>query len=178
MSVAFIGNTLLDRSQDFGYLETLLHQAHPNHDLTVRNLAWSADALGFNRVPQTSPTPTSTSFSLRPTLSSQRTVSTSRSPGPDGLVKFQDNLNDYITETKSKAFNGKNGPKLVLLSPIANENTKASVPPFNKRTFGFTPTPCAKSQRSSRSVSLIFIRSPIRRWHHPARPNVQRLPPQ
>ena len=51
MNIAFIGNTLLDRSQDFGYLEALLHQAHPNHDLTVRNLAWPADALGLQPRP-------------------------------------------------------------------------------------------------------------------------------
>ena len=45
MSIAFIGNTLLDRAQDFGYLETMIQQAYPGRQLTVRNLAWSADSL-------------------------------------------------------------------------------------------------------------------------------------
>ena len=49
--IVYVGNTLLDRSQDFGYLETLLHQAHPNHSLKVRNFAWSADAIDLQPRP-------------------------------------------------------------------------------------------------------------------------------
>ena len=41
--IALIGNTLFERSQFFGYFESLLHQQFPEHQLVVRNLAWSAD---------------------------------------------------------------------------------------------------------------------------------------
>ena len=41
--VAFVGNTLLERSQHFGYFEALLHRQFPDHQLVVRNLCWSAD---------------------------------------------------------------------------------------------------------------------------------------
>jgi ABC-type transport system involved in cytochrome bd biosynthesis fused ATPase/permease subunit len=37
--IALIGNLLLDAERRYGHLETLLHQHHPNHELTVRNLA-------------------------------------------------------------------------------------------------------------------------------------------
>ena len=41
--IAFVGNTLLERSQYFGFFEAMLHQAFPKHKLVVRNLCWSAD---------------------------------------------------------------------------------------------------------------------------------------
>ena len=51
MSIAYVGNTLLDRSQDFGYLETLLHQAYPDYRLTFRNFSWSADTIDLQPRP-------------------------------------------------------------------------------------------------------------------------------
>ncbi|MEQ9408574.1 MAG: hypothetical protein RIK87_12640 [Fuerstiella sp.] len=41
--IALVGNTLIDRSQLFGYFETMLHQKYPDHQLIIRNLAWPAD---------------------------------------------------------------------------------------------------------------------------------------
>ena len=124
MSIAFIGNTLLDRSQDFGYLETLLHQAYPNHDLTVRNLAWSADALGMQPRPANFADTDQHLVFVKADIIFAAYGFNESFAGPDGLAKFQDDLNGYITAIKAKAFNGKNGPRLVLLSPIANENTE------------------------------------------------------
>ena len=43
--IAFIGNTLFERSQLFGHFEALLHQRFPRHQLVVRNLSWSADEI-------------------------------------------------------------------------------------------------------------------------------------
>ena len=123
-SIAFIGNTLLDRSQDFGYLETLLHQAYPNHDLTVRNLAWSADALGMQPRPANFADTDQHLVFVKADIIFAAYGFNESFAGPDGLTKFQDDLNGYITAIKAKAFNGKNGPSLVLLSPIANEDTE------------------------------------------------------
>ena len=43
--IALIGNTLLERSQEFGQFEAMLHQQFPDLELVVRHLAWSADAI-------------------------------------------------------------------------------------------------------------------------------------
>src|SRR5881392_3172805 len=43
--VCIIGNTLADRMQHFGWLETLLHARHPRHELVFRNLGYSGDEL-------------------------------------------------------------------------------------------------------------------------------------
>ena len=41
--IALVGNTLLERLQLFAHVEALLQQRFPEHQLVVRNLAWSAD---------------------------------------------------------------------------------------------------------------------------------------
>lgn len=43
--IALIGNLFLDAERRHGPLETLLHQHHQKHELTVRNLAWPADEI-------------------------------------------------------------------------------------------------------------------------------------
>jgi plastocyanin len=124
MGIAFVGNTLLDRSQDFGYLETLLHQAHPNHDLTIRNLAWSADALGLQPRPANFADTEQHLVFVKADVVFAAFGFNESFAGPNGLAKFRSDLADYIAATKAKAFNGKTGPRLILLSPIANENVE------------------------------------------------------
>src|SRR2546421_1361702 len=43
--ISLIGNTLADRMQHDGWLETLLQARFPQHNLVVRNLGFSGDEL-------------------------------------------------------------------------------------------------------------------------------------
>src|SRR6202451_519330 len=43
--ISIIGNTLADRMQHDGWLETYLHAQFPKHDLVIRNLGYSGDEL-------------------------------------------------------------------------------------------------------------------------------------
>src|SRR5439155_12222767 len=43
--ITIIGNTLADRMQHDGWLETYFHSRFPKHDLTFRNLGFSGDEL-------------------------------------------------------------------------------------------------------------------------------------
>src|SRR5262249_22737859 len=43
--ISIIGNTLADRMQHDGWLETYFHARFPKHDLTFRNLGFSGDEL-------------------------------------------------------------------------------------------------------------------------------------
>src|SRR4051794_4948006 len=43
--VCVIGNTLADRMQHSGWLESLLHARYPEHKLVFRNLGFSGDEL-------------------------------------------------------------------------------------------------------------------------------------
>jgi putative heme-binding domain-containing protein len=50
--ICIIGNTLADRMQHDGWLETYLHSRFPTHDLAVRNLGFSGDEVaGFTERP-------------------------------------------------------------------------------------------------------------------------------
>jgi len=120
--IALIGNNLLDRLQYFGYLETLLHQHHPQHRLVVRNLAWSGDT------PDLQPRPANFADWDQHLAHEKADVVAAAFgfnesfAGEAGQAAFRRSLTDFVRRLKSKAFNGKNGPRVVLLSPIANEN--------------------------------------------------------
>src|SRR3954463_4939091 len=50
--ICIIGNTLADRMQHDGWLETMLHARFPNHKLVIRNLGFSGDEVaGFTSRP-------------------------------------------------------------------------------------------------------------------------------
>ena len=122
MSIALIGNTLLDRSQDFGYLETLIQQAYPAHRLTVRTLAWSADSLHYQPRPANFADTDQHLVFVKADIIFAAYGFNESFAGPDGLAEFKTKLTEFVQASKAKAFNGKKGPQLVLLSPIASEN--------------------------------------------------------
>ncbi len=120
--IALIGNTLLEREQHFGYFETLIHQNHPRHSLVVRNLAWSGDTV------TTQPRPANFA-DLDQHLTHEKAdvilaaFGFSESfAGVDGIDQFRQDLSRYVSQLKSKAFNRRGSPRIVLISPIANEN--------------------------------------------------------
>lgn len=122
--IAFIGNTLLERSQYFGYFETMLHQHFPKHQLIVRNLSWSADT------PDVQPRPANFASTVQHLTHEKIDVIfaaygfNESFKGKQGLDAFKKSLTEHVTMLKSKAFNGKTGPQIVLLSPIASEDVK------------------------------------------------------
>jgi len=122
--IVYVGNTLLDRSQDFGYLETLLHQVHPNHHLTVRNFAWSADTIDLQPRPANFADTDQHLVFAKADIIFVAFGFNESFKGISGVNNFRKIFNEYISATKAKAFNGNSGPMIILLSPIANENIK------------------------------------------------------
>lgn len=49
--ICIVGNTLAERMQHSGWLETLLHARYPQHELVVRNLGYSGDEINGFRDP-------------------------------------------------------------------------------------------------------------------------------
>ena len=43
--VVFLGNTLIERAQNYGYIETALTRRYPNRNIIFRNLGWSGDTV-------------------------------------------------------------------------------------------------------------------------------------
>jgi lysophospholipase L1-like esterase len=123
--IALIGNTLLDRAQHFGHLEALLHSHFPKHELVVRNLSWSADTVDLQPRP-------ANFANLDQHLTHEKVDVIIAAfgfnesfAGKDGLADFQKALTAFLTGLKTKAYNGKSAPRVLLISPIANENVEA-----------------------------------------------------
>ncbi len=158
--IAFIGNTLFDRDADFGHFETLLHQRFPNHELVLRNLAWSADEIDLQPRPD--------NFA---TLEQQLTIErvdviiaafgfNESFAGQEGVSAFRKRLTDFLKKIKTSAFNGESAPYIFLVSPIANENV-AGVPAAdlnNDRLQTYTET--MREVASNENVGFIDAYAP------------------
>jgi len=128
--VVFIGNTLFERAADFPHFEAMLVAGHPNLNLTVRTLAWSADELDLMPRPK--------NFGdLHQHLAAQQTDVifagfgfNESFGGLERLPEFRTRLVNFLNEVKTRSYNGRSAPRIVLVSPIANENVKG-VPAAN-----------------------------------------------
>jgi mono/diheme cytochrome c family protein/glucose/arabinose dehydrogenase len=142
--IAIVGSGLADRQQHHGWLETLIHKAYPDHELTVRNLGFAADEVALH--PRSDEVPTTEYFlNMKPgTLATKvgdtEVVYTSGADfhanvilaywgfnesfkGEAGLPEFKTNLDAYLKKHLAADY-GKGRPRLVLLSPIAHEDLK------------------------------------------------------
>lgn len=123
--IALIGNTLFDRSQHFGHFEAILQTAYPELQLMVRNLAWSADTASLR------PRPDNFAGVLQHLTYEKADVVfiafgfNESFKGKSGLAQFKETLATFLADLKSRSFNGKSAPQVVLVSPIANENIDA-----------------------------------------------------
>ncbi len=145
--ICIIGNTLADRMQHDGWLETMLQSRYPKHELVIRNLGFSADELtvrlrskNFGSQDQwlagNQPIPEPHRLTTRKGLIENRLEWTNTRAdvvfaffgynesfaGAEGLDKFRNDLEGFIKHTLAQKYNGKGAPRLVLFSPIAHEN--------------------------------------------------------
>jgi putative heme-binding domain-containing protein len=120
--ISLIGNTLADRMQHDGWLETLLQSRLPQHHLVFRDLGFSGDELTLRL--------RSDGFG-----SSDQWLAAHRNDmvfaffgynesfaGAEGLGRFKKDLTGFIQHTLAQKYNGKSAPRLVLFSPIAHED--------------------------------------------------------
>jgi hypothetical protein len=126
--VVLIGDALIERDQEYGYLETLLTLQNPDKAITFRNLGWSGDTVfgdaragfgtqadGFNHLKEHI-------LALKPTVVIVGYGMTDSFAGEAGLPRFVSGLNtllDVIAETKAR---------VVLLSPIAHQDLGRPLP--------------------------------------------------
>jgi azurin len=120
--IALVGNTLFDRAGQMGYFESLVQQRHPGFELEIRNLAWSADEVDLQPRPDNFGT-------LHQHLTVQRAdvifaaFGFNESFGGEAaLPAFKERVGAFLDALKASAFNGSTGPRIVLVSPVANEN--------------------------------------------------------
>lgn len=120
--ICIVGNALGERLQHYNDWESILHQRFPKLDLTVRNLGFPGDEP-FNRI-------RSENFGEPDKHLAHSEASVvmyffgfnESFAGEKGLSRFTADIKKLVEETKAKDY-GKGPPQIVLVSPIAFENT-------------------------------------------------------
>ncbi|MFT5240481.1 MAG: glucose/arabinose dehydrogenase/azurin/lysophospholipase L1-like esterase [Candidatus Promineifilaceae bacterium] len=122
--VVWIGNTLAERMQEYGHLETRMHARFPEHKLVVRNLAWSADTVSLRPRPdnfgdvhhylsESKADVILACYGLNETWDYE---------GEAGLERFGADLAEFLKGLLAHQYNGDTAPRIVLFSPIACED--------------------------------------------------------
>jgi putative heme-binding domain-containing protein len=122
--IVLIGNTLADRMQHDGWLETLLQSRFPQHELVIRNLGFSGDELTTRLRSANFGSPHHWLTLNKADVIFAFFGYNESFAGTAGLSKFKKDLNDFIKHSLDHQYNGKSPPRLVLFSPIAHENLR------------------------------------------------------
>lgn len=120
--VCIVGNTLAERLQHDGWLETYLQIRSPGRDVVIRNLGYSGDELTLRLRSAGFGTPDEhLTFSKADVVLAFFGYNESFG-GAEGLGKFKDDLASWIQHTLAQKYNGESSPRLVIFSPIAHED--------------------------------------------------------
>ncbi len=120
--LCLIGNTLAERMQHDGWLETVLQSRFPKHRLMIRDLGFSGDELGIRLRSAGFGSPDEWLSKHKADVVFAFFGYNESFAGQAGLDKFKKDLDDFIKHTLGQKYNGKTAPRLVLFSPIAHEN--------------------------------------------------------
>ncbi|CAG4992363.1 hypothetical protein DYBT9275_00947 [Dyadobacter sp. CECT 9275] len=130
--IALIGNTLADRMQEDGWLETYIQYRFPDKDISFRNLGFSADEVVLRYREEAFGTPDEWLTHVGADVIFAFFGFNESFSGESGLPRFKKDLTDFIKHSKQQKYNGQSAPELVLFSPIANENLKSRFLPDGK----------------------------------------------
>lgn len=165
--VAIIGNTMADRMQHFGWLETYLQAIFPEHELTFRNLGFSGDELK-NR-------PRSENFGDANQWLDKVDADVvlcffgynEALRGERALADFKQDLADVIEEMRAQRYNGESAPRLIFCSPIAHENLHDPNLPDGSENNGKLAMYTAAMQQvcGEHEVTFVDLFTPSRRFY-------------
>lgn len=119
--IVWIGNTLVEREQRYGYWEGALLAANKDKKITFRNLGWSGDTVygdaraGFDNAAKGFERLVSLTLELKPTVIFVSYGTNEAFEGKEGLGKFEKGLEkllDALAPAKAR---------IVLFSPLAFE---------------------------------------------------------
>ena len=120
--ICYIGNTLADRMQHHGWLETMIQAAHPSLELSVRNLGFPADEVKVRPRSASFGTPDEWLTKTKADVIFGFFGYNESFRGPAGLKEFKVQLAELIDGMRSQKYNGRTKPRIVLFSPIAHED--------------------------------------------------------
>jgi glucose/arabinose dehydrogenase len=119
--VCLIGNTLAERMQHDGWLETFFQSRLPQDQLTFRNLSVSADEVNLRTRVDGFGTPDEWLTREKADVVFAFFGYNESFGGEKGLAKFKKDLDAFVKHTLAQKYNDKGAPQLVLFSSIAQE---------------------------------------------------------
>jgi putative heme-binding domain-containing protein len=122
--ISFIGNTLPDRMQHDGWLETHLISRFPSLSLSIRDMGYSGDELKLRLRSADFGTPDEWLTRTKTDVVFAFFGHGESYAGKEGLAAFKTELDTFIKHTRGSKYNGKSATTLVLFSPIAVESSK------------------------------------------------------
>ena len=123
-SIAVIGNTLADRMQHAGWLETRIHAAHPGLELVFRNLGFAGDELTVRPREENFGTPDQWLGKVQASVVFACFGHNEALRGPGGVAGFKTDLANTIDGMRGQKYDGRSPARLVFFSPIAHENLR------------------------------------------------------
>jgi glucose/arabinose dehydrogenase/azurin/lysophospholipase L1-like esterase len=186
--ICIIGNTLAERMQYDGWLETLLHARFPKHDLVIRNLGFSGDEVATRLRSKNFGTPDEWLSGKGDPIGGyqeNRLAGTNTKAdvifaffgynesyaGQDGLATFKQQLGDWIDHTLAQKYNGKSAPRVVLFSPIAHEDVHSPDLPDGKENNARLElyTKAMAEVAQAKSVRFVDLFTPSRQLYTSAK---------
>jgi putative heme-binding domain-containing protein len=120
--VCIVGNTLADRMQHDGWLETLLQSRLSEHELVIRNLGFSGDEVAFRMRSDGFGSPEQHLARHKADVVIAMFGYNESFAGAAGVEKFKADLVNFIRATKKAKYNGHSETRIALCSPIAHED--------------------------------------------------------
>src|SRR5690606_18225108 len=139
--IALIGNSLAERMQHDGWLETYLQMEYPGDSLVFRNLGYSGDQIHYR--PRSHEGFGDSKTHLTEVGADVVFAFFGYNESYDNQPQeFKQLVNDWIEYSRKQKYNSVNPPRLVLFSPIAHENLGKSYLPDgsenNERLSAYT----------------------------------------
>jgi len=125
--IVILGNTFAERMHHFGYFETFLHSRFPEHHLRVRYLAWPAEEVGEPIRPLGFPRLVDELHENRADIVFVCYGMNESFRGSAGAGHFGHEMERFVAQLRAEKFNGKSSPRVVLVTPIAQGISAATV---------------------------------------------------
>lgn len=122
--ITYIGNTLADRMQHDGWLETYIQALYPDLNLTFRDLGFPGDELKTRNRSDNFGSPDQWMTKVESDVVFCFFGYNESFRGDEGLDRFRADLAETIDGMLAQKYNGKSAPRLVFFSPIAHENLR------------------------------------------------------
>jgi putative membrane-bound dehydrogenase-like protein len=140
--ICLVGNELGERLQHHNQWEAMLHGAYAEQQLTVRNLCFPGDEPVTRIRSKNFGTPEEHLKHSAATVVLYFFGFNESFQGEAGLAAFSQQMRNLVEQTKQQDFSGTGAPRIVLISPIAFENTgDTNLPagtPENERLAKYT----------------------------------------